>query len=143
MDLAVRRRFLRAVDQTRAGMAPGRARDALSSVLDYLAGSGEPAWADLPWRFFREGLDIVPLLLTPRDDEAEAALLWYRAGATVPFHFHTGDEHVFVLHGSQEDEAGNYPSGTTMLNPEGTSHSVASPDGCIVGILWEKPIRFP
>ena len=143
MNLAKQRRFLRALDGTRGRMTPGRHRNALAAVLDYLGGSEEPAWGDLPWRFFREGLEIVPLLSPTSDDETEAALLRYCAGGSVPFHIHTGDEHVVILDGSQQDEAALYSSGTGMVNLAGTGHSVSSPEGCVVGILWEKPIRFP
>ena len=142
-SIAARKRFLQALDQTRRRTARGKEREALASVLGLLAGAGEPVWDDLPWRFFREGLEIVPLLSPTEFDEAEAALLRYRAGAMVPFHIHTGDEHVFILDGSQQDEAARYVSGTGMVNRAGTGHSVSSPEGCVVGILWEKPIRFP
>jgi anti-sigma factor ChrR (cupin superfamily) len=142
-SVEARNRFLSALDQTRRRTAPGRGRDALASVLDFLAGAGQPVWGDLPWQFFREGLEIVPLLSPIRFDEAEAALLRYRAGAAVPFHIHTGDEHVLVLDGSQQDDAARYLAGTGMVNRAGTGHSVSSPEGCVVGILWEKPIRFP
>jgi anti-sigma factor ChrR (cupin superfamily) len=142
MSLSKQARFRGALDGTRARMAPGRERNALTAVLDYLGGAEEPMWSDLPWRFFRDGLEIVPL--SPSDGvQAEAALLRYQAGASVPYHIHTGDEHVLVLDGSQQDEQGRYPTGTVMLNPAGTGHSVSSPEGCVVGILWEKPVLFP
>lgn len=142
-NIAVKKRFLRALVQTRRRTAPGKGRDALASVLDLLAGAGEPIWDDLPWQFFREGLEIIPLLAPTQDDAAEAALLRYRVGALVPFHIHTGDEHVVILEGGQQDEAARYPAGTSVVNLAGTGHSVSSPEGCVVGILWEKPIRFP
>jgi len=142
-NIAARKRFLQALNQARRRTAPGKERDALASVLDLLAGAGEPVWDDLPWQFFREGLEIVPLLSPTSDDETEAALLRYCAGGSVPFHIHTGDEHVVILDGSQQDEAALYSSGTGMVNLAGTGHSVSSPEGCVVGILWEKPIRFP
>jgi len=52
-NIAARKRFLQALNQARRRTAPGKERDALASVLDLLAGAGEPVWDDLPWQFFR------------------------------------------------------------------------------------------
>jgi len=116
----------------------------LTSVLNYVEGrsSEEPVWGALPWQFFREGLEIVPLSPTGQIDDV-AALLRYRAGASVPYHVHLGIEHVLVLNGSQEDEHGRYSCGASTTNPAGTAHSVTSSEGCVVGIVWERPIEFP
>lgn len=73
---------------------------------------------------------------------ASAALLRYLPGAGVPHHLHDGHEHVLVLEGSQEDERGRYSTGTLVINPPGTSHRVWSPEGCLVLIVWERPVRF-
>jgi anti-sigma factor ChrR (cupin superfamily) len=53
-----------------------------------------------------------------------------------------GYEHILMLAGSQEDENGIYNSGTLMINPPGTKHTVRSPAGCIVLAIYEKPVRF-
>jgi anti-sigma factor ChrR (cupin superfamily) len=29
-----------------------------------------------------------------------------------------------------------------IVNPPGTAHSVESPSGCLVLILWQRPIHF-
>lgn len=47
-----------------------------------------------------------------------------------------------VLDGTQSDENGDYPSGTVVLNPPGSEHSVWTVRGCVVLIQWDKPIAF-
>lgn len=73
---------------------------------------------------------------------AAAALLRYQPGAEVPEHTHTGHEHIFVLEGSQQDERGTYRAGAIVVNPPGSRHTVRSAGGCLVLIVWERPIRF-
>ena len=73
---------------------------------------------------------------------AASALLHYRPGASLPRHEHLGHEWIWVLAGSQCDEHGEYTAGTLVVNTPGSSHAPASPDGCIVLISWEAPVRF-
>ncbi|MBD2176829.1 cupin domain-containing protein [Pseudanabaena sp. FACHB-1998] len=93
---------------------------------------------DFPWEAFREGVEIYRLY---KDDTgASAALLRYEAGAKVPHHSHSGYEHIFVLSGSQSDAHGKYTKGSVIINPPNTSHQVQSEEGCIVLIVWERPV---
>jgi quercetin dioxygenase-like cupin family protein len=150
--------LLGALDKTSAGLAPGDDwyRGQLSAIADdirHISGmeaappardgtpDGTPLWAGLPWERFRDGIEILRLQCDGGEDSA-AALLRYRAGTSGPDHLHTGDEHILVLEGSQQDGRGRYSRGATVLNPAGSSHRVSSPEGCVVGIFWEKPVRF-
>lgn len=95
----------------------------------------------VPWRRFREGVDIHRLYGTG-DAGASAALLRYAPGASVPQHVHRGHEHILVLTGSQSDERGHHRAGTLVVNAPGTRHSVSSAEGCIVLAIWEQPVVF-
>lgn len=95
---------------------------------------------ELPWRPFREGVDIYQLY-SDRNGSA-AALLRYQPGAKVPRHDHQGFEHIFVLSGSQTDQNGEHEAGTLVINPPSSNHSVSSVSGCIVLAIWEKPISI-
>ncbi|MEY3299017.1 MAG: hypothetical protein RLZZ597_2277 [Cyanobacteriota bacterium] len=95
----------------------------------------------LPWQPFRPGVDIYPLC-QGQDTPAQLALLRYQPGASVPHHRHPGFEHILVLWGSQEDDQGHYPAGTLTINPPNSHHRVASAEGCIVLIGWEKPVEI-
>ena len=93
----------------------------------------------LSWQPFRPGIEIHRLYGDGQQGPA-AALLKYEPGATVPEHDHTGYEHIVVLSGAQRDHQGNHMAGTLVINPPGSSHTVASNEGCIVLIIWERPV---
>ncbi|MGB8701649.1 MAG: cupin domain-containing protein [Thermosynechococcaceae cyanobacterium] len=95
----------------------------------------------LPWQPFRDGVEIYRLY-GDGDQGSTAALLRYQPGATVPVHDHQGFEHILVLSGSQGDRHGEYPAGTLVINPPDSHHQVTSKSGCIVLIIWEKPVTL-
>jgi len=93
-----------------------------------------------PWHALREGVEIQ--YLHRALDEPVAALLRYQPGARVPAHRHAGVEIVHVLQGSQRDAAGTYAAGSIKINLPGTAHDLVSDTGCVVLIVWEKPVEF-
>lgn len=95
-------------------------------------------WEDAPFGPFREGVEIARL----HEGPPAVALLRYAPGAGVPAHLHRGLETILVLQGTQSDERGDYPQGSLILNPEGTSHRVWSEEGCVVLIQWTLPVEF-
>jgi anti-sigma factor ChrR (cupin superfamily) len=96
----------------------------------------EPDWEPL-----EPGVHIRHLYQTPNGGSA-AALLRYQPGASIPHHEHLGHEHILVLDGAQSDENGHYPMGTFVVNRPASSHRVASENGCVVLIIWERGVRF-
>ena len=144
--------FAEALDHSIERIAPSEHwyRAALTAVADDIRSMlrglvhEEPhagIWAALPWTHFHDGIDRIALSC-PGSGDAAASLFRYRAGASVPHHLHVGNEHVIVIAGSQQDAHGHYGRGAAVLNPAGTAHSVLSPDGCVAGVFWEKPVRF-
>lgn len=93
------------------------------------------------WQPFRPGVTIHRLYGDGQQGPS-AALLKYEPGATIPEHEHTGYEHIVILSGSQRDATGNHQRGTLVINPPGSSHDLVSEAGCIVLIIWEKPVRI-
>lgn len=104
----------------------------------HLAGLTDGGWQSLDFVAFREGVEICEF----RSGEPAVAVLRYAAGASVPRHLHTGLETILVLDGTQSDERGDYPAGSLILNPEGSTHSVWSTEGCVVLIQWDRPVQF-
>lgn len=47
-------------------------------------------------------------------------------------HTHGGGEEILVLEGIFSDEHGDYPAGTYIRNPIGTTHKPHSEDGCVI-----------
>ena len=95
----------------------------------------------LRWEPFQNGVDIYRLYGDGKFGPS-AALLRFRPGGRVPLHEHTGFEHIFVLSGSQVDEISEAETGSLIINPPGTSHSILSKTGCLVLAIYEKPVQF-
>ncbi|TVP53984.1 MAG: cupin [Halomonadaceae bacterium] len=53
-------------------------------------------------------------------------------------HVHHGGEEFLVLEGVFQDEEGDYPAGTYVRNPPGSSHRPGSAPGCVIFVkLWQ------
>jgi anti-sigma factor ChrR (cupin superfamily) len=101
----------------------------------------EPAEiAQLEFDVLRPGVEIHVLHESP--DGARAALLRYAPGAEVPAHRHEGYEYIYVLQGEQGDERGTYGVGSFVVNEPGMTHRVTSAKGCLVLIIWQRPVVF-
>jgi anti-sigma factor ChrR (cupin superfamily) len=96
---------------------------------------------DSEWHLLQVGVALRMLFQDAKSDYS-VGLIRYEPGASVPLHLHTGDEHIYVLSGSQQDERGVYQTGSYVYNPEGSQHSVRSEDGCMVLVHWHKPVQF-
>lgn len=59
-------------------------------------------------------------------------LVSYEPNSYFSSHVHTGGEEFLVLEGIFADEHGDYPVGTYMRNPIGTSHAPVVKDGCMI-----------
>jgi anti-sigma factor ChrR (cupin superfamily) len=94
----------------------------------------------LPFQMLREGVEIH--VLHDSSDGARAAVLRYAPGASVPTHRHEGYEYIYVLQGEQSDERGSYSAGSFVVNEPGMTHRVSSRGGCVVLILWQRPVVF-
>jgi anti-sigma factor ChrR (cupin superfamily) len=96
--------------------------------------------AQLTFAPLRPGVEIHVLHEAP--DGSRAAILRYAPGSSVPAHRHEGLEYIYVLEGEQGDERGVYAAGSFVVNEPGVSHSVSSPSGCVVLIIWQRPVVF-
>jgi anti-sigma factor ChrR (cupin superfamily) len=93
----------------------------------------------LDWQHFRDGIEVSWLYRNGESGPA-SAFLRYAPGARVPHHWHAGYEHVFVIKGSQSDHNGRHGAGALVVNPPGTAHEVVSAEGCLVLVIWERPV---
>ena len=57
-------------------------------------------------------------------------LVQFEPNSSFDKHTHDFGEELFVLEGTFSDEHGDYPAGTYIRNPHGTSHSPYSDEGC-------------
>lgn len=93
------------------------------------------------WEPLRDGVELLRLAGSGKEGPS-VALLRYAPGARVPQHRHPGFEVIYVLAGAQSDARGTYPAGTLVVNRAGGQHRVWSDSGCLVLIVWERPIEF-
>ncbi len=67
------------------------------------------------------------------DEVARAtSLVRYAPASRFPEHTHGKGEEFLVLEGVFADEHGEYPAGTYVRNPPGSSHAPASAEGCVL-----------
>lgn len=67
------------------------------------------------------------------DEVARATtIVRYAPGSAFSAHTHGGGEEYLVIEGVFQDEHGDFPVGTYVRNPPGTSHSPASEPGCTI-----------
>jgi len=71
-------------------------------------------------------------LLDRQGDEVARAtsVVRYAPGSHFERHSHGGGEEILVLEGTLSDEQGDYPAGTYLRNPPGSSHAPFSTHGC-------------
>lgn len=104
----------------------------------HVAGLLKGGWRGLRFGPFREGIDIAWL----REGVPGIAVLRYAPGASVPLHLHPDVEMILVLEGAQSDELGTYAAGDIVINAPGSQHRVISEEGCVVLLMWSKPVVF-
>jgi anti-sigma factor ChrR (cupin superfamily) len=56
----------------------------------------------------------------------------FAPGAATPEHVHTGGEEIFVIEGTVIDAFGTHTAGTWLRMPDGSRHTVHSPDGALL-----------
>ncbi len=76
----------------------------------------------------------------PPESGQVTSVVRYPADARFPAHDHPGGEEILVLEGVFSDEAGDWPAGTYLLNPEGFRHAPYSREGCT---LFVKLRQYP
>lgn len=60
------------------------------------------------------------------------SLVRYEAGSSFSAHAHDMGEEFLVIEGVFSDESGDFPAGSYVRNPPGSSHAPSSADGCTI-----------
>jgi anti-sigma factor ChrR (cupin superfamily) len=92
------------------------------AVVATAAMAWEPSPSGTVWRkpLYRLGGEFGPV----------TSIVRYDAGGVFRTHHHPQGEEILVLEGIFSDEHGDYPAGTYLLNPDGSSHAPYSEHGC-------------
>lgn len=88
--------------------------------------TGTMQWVPSP----QQGVLRKPLAREDRESGHATSIVKYSAGADFPIHQHPAGEEILVLSGVFSDESGDYPAGTYLRNPAGSSHAPFSREGC-------------
>ncbi len=67
-----------------------------------------------------------------------SSIVKYEPGSSFPAHPHPRGEEILVLDGVFSDENGDYPAGTYIRNPPGSSHSPFSEPGCTLLVKLDQ-----
>lgn len=78
--------------------------------------------------FYREG----------QEQAIATSLVRYEPGSRFPSHRHPRGEEFLVIEGTFQDERGDYPAGTYVRNPPGSSHAPASATGCVIFVRLQQ-----
>jgi anti-sigma factor ChrR (cupin superfamily) len=88
---------------------------------------------DLSWISSPESGVERRMLERTGDEVAKAtSIVRYNPGSKFQTHTHAYGEEILVLDGIFSDEAGDYPAGTYIMNPPGSSHAPYSKTGCVL-----------
>ena len=90
--------------------------------------AAEATWTPSPM----PGVERVLLDRVGEEVARATSLVRYAAGSSFSEHEHGGGEEFLVLDGVFSDSNGDYPAGSYVRNPPGTSHAPWSEDGCVL-----------
>jgi anti-sigma factor ChrR (cupin superfamily) len=95
--------------------------------------------ADNPWRASpMAGVERKMLDRIGEEVARATSIVRYAPGSSFSPHTHGGGEEFLVLDGVFQDEHGDYPAGSYVRNPPGTSHTPGSAPGCTILVkLWQ------
>lgn len=84
------------------------------------------------------GVTRFPLYREGGEVAKATSLVRYAPRSSFAPHVHGGGEEILVLDGVFSDETGDYPAGSYLRNPPGSSHTPSSVEGCLLFVrLWQ------
>lgn len=91
------------------------------------------ATANMPWTPSpAPGVERKRLERENAESGRATSVVRYAPGSSFPTHIHGGGEEFLVIEGVFSDENGDYPVGTYVRNPPGSSHAPFSNEGCVI-----------
>ena len=77
-----------------------------------------------------DGVSRMHLEREAEESGRTTSIVEFSPGSSFPGHTHSLGEEYYVLEGTFSDEFGDYPTGTYVRNPPGSSHSPFTKQGC-------------
>lgn len=85
-----------------------------------------------------KGVERKPLAREDKESGHATSIVRYAPDSSFSEHFHPNGEEIFVLEGTFSDETGDYPAGSYIRNPPGSSHAPFSKEGCVIFVKLEQ-----
>ena len=79
-----------------------------------------------------------PLAREDKESGHATSIVRYEAGSKFSPHPHPNGEEILVLEGVFSDETGDYPAGSYLRNPPGSTHAPFSKEGCVILVKLEQ-----
>ncbi len=106
--------------------------------LDYskqvVINSNDSDWLPSPL----PGVDRKPFAREGRESGHATSVVRYAPGSSFKAHDHPLGEEILVLEGVFSDENGDYPAGSYIRNPPGSSHAPFSKEGCVIFVKLQQ-----
>lgn len=96
--------------------------------------SNELEWLSSPL----PGVSRKPLAREALESGHATSIVRYAPGSNFSAHRHPLGEEILVLEGIFSDENGDYPTGSYIRNPPGSSHTPFSRDGCVLFVKLQQ-----
>lgn len=96
--------------------------------------SNQMAWLPSP----AQGVVRKSLARQGKESGQVTSIVRYEPGSAFTAHSHPAGEEIMVLEGVFSDETGDYPAGTYIRNPPGSSHSPFSREGCVLFVKLDQ-----
>ena len=79
-----------------------------------------------------------PLERAAAESGLATSIVRFGAGASFPSHPHPLGEEIYVLEGIFSDQQGDYPAGSYLRNPPGSSHAPYTHEGCTLFVKLDQ-----
>lgn len=94
----------------------------------------DQAWVKSP----ADGVSRMHLEREAQESGHTTSFVKFEPGSFFPPHQHPQGEEIYVLEGVFSDERGDYPAGTYIRNPPGSSHQPFTKQGCTLFVKLEQ-----
>lgn len=95
---------------------------------------GEQQWIKSP----ADGVSRMPLEREAEESGHTTSFVKFEPDSFFPHHSHPQGEEIYVLEGVFSDENGDYPAGTYLRNPPGSTHKPFTKKGCTLFVKLEQ-----
>jgi len=96
--------------------------------------TNQQAWEDSPM----DGVWRKPLAREAAEHGHTTSVVRFEAGSYFSPHRHPMGEEILVLEGVFSDEHGDYPAGSYLRHPPGSSHKPFSEEGCVLFVKLDQ-----